>query len=173
MYGFVYTYGKVRIMKRRIITLITITTISIALVAGCKGKDKSESSASGNKQSQSAQSNTEAVKAATACAESWLLLVDQGQYAQSWEQTAGLFKQVVPIDQWQNQMKVFRKPLGNLISRKQKSAQYTTTAPGVPDGQYVIIQYETNFEKKASSVETITPMLDEDGVWRISGYFIK
>jgi hypothetical protein len=37
----------------------------------------------------------------------------------------------------------------------------------------VSIQYETVFEKKPSAVETITPMLDPDGVWRVSGYFIR
>ena len=29
------------------------------------------------------------------------------------------------------------------------------------------------FENKASAVETVTPMLDTDGIWRISGYYIK
>jgi hypothetical protein len=28
-------------------------------------------------------------------------------------------------------------------------------------------------EHKQSAVETITPMLDKDGKWRISGYYIK
>jgi hypothetical protein len=37
----------------------------------------------------------------------------------------------------------------------------------------VTIQYETVFENKASAVETITPMLDPDGIWRVSGYFIR
>jgi len=45
--------------------------------------------------------------------------------------------------------------------------------PGAPDGKYVAIQYEAVFEEKASGVETITPMLDPDGVWRVSGYFIR
>ncbi|MGA9534411.1 MAG: DUF4019 domain-containing protein [Desulfobacterales bacterium] len=26
---------------------------------------------------------------------------------------------------------------------------------------------------KTSAVETITPMLDKDGQWRVSGYYIK
>jgi len=28
-------------------------------------------------------------------------------------------------------------------------------------------------ENKTSTVETITPMLDKDGQWRVSGYYIK
>jgi len=74
---------------------------------------------------------------------------------------------------WQKSMEVFRKPLGTLVSRKLKASHYTTSAPGAPDGQYVIIQYNTNFANKKSAVETVTPMMDKDGKWRVSGYFIK
>ena len=27
--------------------------------------------------------------------------------------------------------------------------------------------------KQGSAIETVTPMLDADGVWRVSGYFIR
>lgn len=66
-----------------------------------------------------------------------------------------------------------RDPLGKLVSRKLKSADYKTSLPGAPDGQYVVIQYETSFEHKQSALETVTPMLDKDGKWRVSGYYIK
>jgi len=66
-----------------------------------------------------------------------------------------------------------REPLGKVLWRKVKSATYTKTLPGAPDGEYVVIQYDTSFEHKQSAVETITPMLDQDGKWRVSGYFIK
>lgn len=68
---------------------------------------------------------------------------------------------------------VARKPLGAVLSRTFKLAKYSTSLPGAPDGQYVVIQYDTSFENKKSAVETITPMLDRDGQWRVSGYFIK
>jgi hypothetical protein len=66
-----------------------------------------------------------------------------------------------------------RKPLGKVIKRSVKSKQYATSLPGAPDGEYVIIQYETSFEKKKVSIETVTPMLEKDGKWRVSGYYIK
>lgn len=58
-------------------------------------------------------------------------------------------------------------------SRKLKSATYTKTLPGAPDGEYVVIQYDSSFVNKKSAVETVTPMLDKDGKWRVSGYFIR
>jgi hypothetical protein len=66
-----------------------------------------------------------------------------------------------------------RDPLGKMRSRKVKSATYKTSLPGAPDGEYVVIQYDSSFEHKQAAVETVTPMLDKDGKWRVSGYFIK
>jgi ABC-type molybdate transport system substrate-binding protein len=106
-------------------------------------------------------------------AESWLALTDSGKYAESWDTAAQLFKSAVTKDQWQAMLHAARDPLGKVLSRTLKSASYTKTLPGAPDGQYVVIQYETRFEHKQSAVETITPMLDKDGEWRVSGYYIK
>ncbi len=66
-----------------------------------------------------------------------------------------------------------RMPLGPVQSRQLLAKKFTTTAPGAPDGQYVIIQYKTEFEHKAGSIETVTPMRDADGTWRVSGYFVR
>jgi hypothetical protein len=114
-----------------------------------------------------------AEKAARAAAEQWLTLVDQGQYAESWQTAATYFKNAVPEKQWLQSMKGARQPLGKMISRRLKSATFTKSLPGAPDGQCVVIQYSTSFENKASAVETVTPMRDPDKQWRVSGYFIK
>jgi len=106
-------------------------------------------------------------------AESWLALADAGKYDETWNEAAAYFKNAISKERWSDAMKSTRTPLGALLDRKLKSAKYTKTLPGAPDGEYVVIQYETSFEHKKSAVETITPMLDKDGKWRVSGYFIK
>jgi hypothetical protein len=110
--------------------------------------------------------------AAQAAAESWLKQVDAGDYAGSWDQAAKAFKGAIKQADWVQMSGSVRTPLGKLVSRKLKSREYTEKIPGAPDGKYVVIQYDTVFEHKASAVETITPMADPDGVWRVSGYFI-
>jgi hypothetical protein len=70
-------------------------------------------------------------------------------------------------------MKTVRGPLGKIVTRKLKGSQYMTSMPSFPDGEYVVIQFETSFENKDTAVETVTPMLDKDGTWRVSGYYIK
>ena len=84
-----------------------------------------------------------------------------------------LFKGAVTKEQWTGAIAGVRPPLGKVVSRKVTSRQYTEKLPGAPEGKYVVIQYETVFENRASAVETVTPMLDPDGVWRVSGYFIR
>ena len=112
-------------------------------------------------------------EAAVASSQKWLSLVDNGKYAESWDEAAAYFKNALPKQKWVESLQAYRKPLGKLVSRKLISKQHTTTLPGAPDGEYVVIQYETSFENKNSAIETITPMLDKDGTWRVSGYFIK
>ena len=111
--------------------------------------------------------------AAQAAAESWLKLVDDGKYPGSWEQAAKLFKGAVKQTDWKQIAAGVRTPLGKLVSRKLKSREYTEKMPGAPDGKYVVIRYDTVFENKAAAVETVTPMVDPDGAWRVSGYFIR
>ena len=111
--------------------------------------------------------------AAQAAAESWLKLVDNGNYAASWEQAAKVFKGAVKQADWSQMVGGVRTPLGKLVSRKLKSREFREKMPGAPDGKYVVIQYDTVFEHKSSAVETITPMADPDGAWRVSGYYIR
>ncbi|OGP93413.1 MAG: hypothetical protein A2156_12700 [Deltaproteobacteria bacterium RBG_16_48_10] len=117
--------------------------------------------------------NPTAEKAAVTSSVAWLSLVDAGKYPESWDQAAEYLRNAVTKEQLSDSLKGARSPLGKVISRKLKSKQYTKTLPGAPDGEYVVIRYETQFEKKKSAIETITPMLDKDGKWRVSGYYIK
>lgn len=112
-------------------------------------------------------------QAAQSAAEAWLKVVDSGNYPQSWDDASSAFKQAVTQKDWEKQIKMVRGPLGEVTSRKLKGAKYTTQLPGAPDGEYVVIQYDSSFANKKSAVETVTPKLDKDGNWRVSGYFIR
>ncbi|MFQ5803220.1 MAG: DUF4019 domain-containing protein [Candidatus Methylomirabilales bacterium] len=114
-----------------------------------------------------------AEKEAFKAANNWLALVDGGSYAKSWERAADYFKAAVQEEQWVASLTAIRKPLGRAIYRTLKYKKYTTTLPGAPDGEYVVLQFATSFERKKSAMETVTPMRDKDGKWRVSGYYIK
>ena len=110
---------------------------------------------------------------AQSAAKSWLALTDAAEYSRSWEQAAVLFQTTVSKSNWQNAIQSARSPLGSLKSRTVKSATFTKSLPGVPDGEYVVIQYDSQFEHKPNAIETVTTMREKDGSWKVSGYFIK
>lgn len=117
--------------------------------------------------------NEDAVQAATAAAEAWLALIDRGEVDESWRQAATLFRAAVTEEQWRTALAAANTPLGKPLSRSLKSAQYADELPGAPDGEYVVLEYATAFELKRNGTETVTPTRDPDGVWRVSGYFIR
>jgi hypothetical protein len=115
----------------------------------------------------------ESTAAAQASVESWLTLVDGQQYAESWQAAAAFFRNAVTAEKWQEAAKTARVPLGSLKSRAVKSVTATTSLPGAPDGDYVVIQFNTSFEHKAAAVETVTAVRESDGNWRVVGYFVR
>ena len=117
--------------------------------------------------------NQAAVEQATKAAESWLKLLDNGDYRACYQQSSEIVKDHLSEDAFVQQFSAARKMLGAVVSRKLKVAQYATSLPGAPDGQYVVMEYDTSFANKKSATETVTPMLDKDGQWRVSGYYIK
>ena len=141
--------------------------VGIALVAGAVGCARSDQGA------EKGVAGNGKEEQAIAAAEVWLEMVDAGDYSESWEASAELFRKVVSREQWVQSLLGVRAPLGKLVSRELASKQYATELPGAPDGEYVIIQFATSFENKKTAVETITPMLAPGGSWKVSGYFIK
>jgi hypothetical protein len=140
---------------------ILASVLALVLLAGAVGMVEA------------AEKNEKAEAEARKAAEAWLALVDGGKYAESWDGAAAFFRRAITRDAWVGSLRSVRAPLGKLEQRKLQSAQYATGLPGAPAGQYVVLQFATRFANKPSAVETVTPMLDPDGKWRVSGYYIR
>ena len=109
---------------------------------------------------------------ARAAAEPWLLLIDNGQYGESWDLAATGFKSAITRDGWESAVTAAIGPLGRFKSRTLGSSQYTEKLPGAPPGKYVVMQYNGVFAEGAA-VETVVLVLDTDRKWRVSGYFVQ
>ena len=110
---------------------------------------------------------------ATAAAETWLGHVDAGDYAGSWHEASAYMQGAITEQAWVASLHGVRTPLGKLLSRQLKKAQHTQSMPGAPDGDYVVMQFDTRFENKQAAVETVTFMQDKHGTWKAAGYYIK
>lgn len=109
---------------------------------------------------------------ATAAAQSWLALVDANDYAQSWNTSSKLMQSHVTEAQWETAGKAARDPLGPMVARSVTRVEFASTLAGLPDGQYAIVHFSTQFAHKASAVENVTVMMD-GGTWKAAGYYIK
>ena len=112
-------------------------------------------------------------KPAQTAVEAWLSLTDSRNYAESWDAAAGLFKSAITKEKWSEALQTVRAPLGQVKSRTLKGATPTTTPQGAPQGEYVVVQFNTDFEQRSGTTETVTAFKEKDGTWRIAGYFIQ
>ncbi|HEX7314017.1 MAG TPA: DUF4019 domain-containing protein [Pyrinomonadaceae bacterium] len=119
------------------------------------------------------QNNQNSATEAVSAARDWLELIDRGDASESYDRAASLFKSAVTLEQWRSSLAAAQSPLGKPLSRSLKSSRYAEELPGAPDGKYYVIEYDTTFEQKKNGTETVVPMLDVDGVWRVSGYFVR
>jgi hypothetical protein len=112
-------------------------------------------------------------QAAQTATDTWLALVDAGQYVTSWTEAATSFKKGVDQSIWEKQVTAARSPLGKIKGRALKTRLFTKTLSGAPDGEYVVITFDAWFEHQLNASETITSTKDTDGVWRVMSYVIK
>jgi hypothetical protein len=113
-----------------------------------------------------------AVEQAKTGARAWLVLHDGREFDESWEAAGELLQAAVTQKEWTAKWSVTMAPLGKVVSRGVTSAEYSTTMPGAPDGEYVILKFDTAFETRQTAVETLYVRKEPDGLWRVSGYFI-
>ncbi|MGH9344480.1 MAG: DUF4019 domain-containing protein [Terriglobia bacterium] len=133
-----------------VVTVIALCGISIAAKAQQKPEDLAQESA-----------------------KQWLAVVDSGKYAQSWDEASQYLKSSITQDKWEQTLRKARADLGALKSRNLANAQYKKGLPNMPSAEYVVADYDSAFQSSGSVAETVFVMRDQDGKWRVAGYFVK
>jgi hypothetical protein len=105
-------------------------------------------------------------------AKQWMTLVDDQNYADAYQQMGVIGRGKIAADLWTQKIRDARAPLGAVSSRTLKDVKMTKTMPGMRDGQYATVRYDSTFARKAGGVETVTLIL-EDGAWSVISYFIN
>lgn len=114
-----------------------------------------------------------AKRAAPSDAKAWLALLDQEQYPASWDTAAPLFQSSVTQEKWEEAARGAREPLGGVSRRELRAAEYQTSLPGAPEGEYVVVHYDSAFANKEKAREIVTMMRTEDKSWKVVGYFVE
>jgi serine/threonine protein kinase len=96
--------------------------------------------------------------------ESWLAIMDAGNYAQSWDTAAKYFQKAITKVEWIERSQSARQPQGKVISRQLRTARRF--------GSRFIVTFDTAFAGLKAAVETVTFSREHDGQWRAIGYLI-
>ena len=105
-------------------------------------------------------------------AKAWAELLDAQNWAQSWRAAGAIFQARMPETQWIPKITALRRAMGRMASRRVKDVQATTSLPGAPDGQYEIVQFNTDFAQKSGAIETVVLAREASG-WKVDGYFVR
>jgi hypothetical protein len=105
-------------------------------------------------------------------AKQWLTLIDDQNYADAYKQMGAAARDKVSEQNFAAKIGGTRTPLGAMSSRTLKDINVAKTLPGMRDGQYTIVRYDSAFAHKAAAVESVT-LESENGAWSVVGYFIN
>jgi len=113
-----------------------------------------------------------AYTAAASAASHFINLIDQGQYAASWLDAGSLLQDVISQREWVAAMTVLRKPLGSVYARKTNGYKTSQTLPRGTRGNFIIINYQTNFTTKSMAIETVSLMSMPYDQWKVVSYAV-
>lgn len=120
-----------------------------------------------------AQAQDPRASEAQAAARAWLVLSDAGDAAGTYTTSAAKFKSAMTAEQWGAAMAKAREQFGPVERRTITGTATPLPGPDIPPGEYVVIQYRTEFAKRPQGSETMTLEREADGKWRVVGYLMR
>lgn len=102
----------------------------------------------------------------------WFAIVDAGDYAGSWDAAALAMQEAVTREDWVTSVTNARMSFEPFGEREQIASRKMTNPPNAPPGEYALMQFRTQVSGERTVIETVVPM-KEDGVWKVSGYFVR
>lgn len=102
----------------------------------------------------------------------WLALADADDAAATYATASKRFRDTMPLAQWGPGFAQVRGQFGKIVRRTIVSTQPSNGPPEAP-GQFVVMIFRSEFEKRPQGVETLTIEHEPDGAWRVAGYLMR
>jgi len=103
----------------------------------------------------------------------WLALVDSGKAGAAWDLASKQLQSAVTRDKFVAAIREVRKPLGKVEGRTAERFARAHQLPGVPEGDYVIIEYKVRFAKGKALQEQLVWAIEDGDIWRVAGYYYR
>ncbi|HEX3125724.1 MAG TPA: DUF4019 domain-containing protein, partial [Thermoanaerobaculia bacterium] len=72
-------------------------------------------------------------------------------------------------EKWVQTLTAAQQQLGKAANRQMTGRESRENIQGAPPGQYILVGYATDFERKPGLLETVT-FIREDDTWKVIGY---
>lgn len=113
-------------------------------------------------------SHESAKQGARAAAASWLALIDDGDFDDSWEAAASAFQARVPQEAWEDEGSRLRDSIQTGANRTVTMVKYRDSLRQAGDGPFVILKYRSSVGE-AVIQETVVTTRDNTS-WKVAGY---
>lgn len=122
-------------------------------------------------QAQQAQLNQKMASSALQIAQQ----IDSNKIGEVWDSASSIGKQATTRADFVKQITADRKQMGKLASRTLRGVNYSQSdGKSLPAGIYANVAFATTFGKSKEPVrELISFHLDNDQVWRVTGYTLR
>lgn len=100
-------------------------------------------------------------------AEQFLVLLDEGRWADSYAMTNAEFRRLNTLAAWTQASQRARPPQGAVLTRDMIADEFV---PAPPTG-YQLVKLRTRYASGADQVETLS-LVREDGAWKIAGIVV-
>lgn len=159
-------------IRRALICCAGLLLPAAAVMAQAPATGRGMLALSPAQQTQQARQDAEMTRAGLSAAR----LIDAGRAAEVWDGASAVARRAVARDAFVTQVAADRARLGELAARGHPSltrVQYAA-AGALPEGLYINVSFPTRFANSARPVrELVSFRLDEDRVWRVSGYSVR
>ncbi len=106
-------------------------------------------------------------------AKKYVETIDAGKYAESWQMGDAIFQRTASSNEWSLALSASRGRLGAVKLRTLKDEKPAWNPAGLPPGAYMVVEYNTAFDRAPNSGELLTLRQGEDGKWRVLTYQVN
>ena len=146
---------------------------AVAQQPAAQSPPDAQSQLTGEQQAQLARQDADMTQAALQV----MQLIDQNRAGDVWDGASPVMKQAVSRDDFVNQITTDRNTLGAVSGRANPVVTRTQggeAGGAVPAGLYINVASASTFANQSQPVrELVSFRLDEDQVWRVTGYTLR
>ncbi len=135
---------------------VSIVGLAVVLLTGAVSAQPRDTTAGAERRAKSA-------------AQSWLSLIDDDAFGESWDEAASLLQERIEREEWIQEAERLRDSVETLSSRSLTQTQYRDSLRQPPvDGPFVLFKYRSTLE--TGRVEELLLTVRQDTIWKVAGY---